>query len=56
LLEVAPDNIAALTKILGGVAHAIIGQFNNTGLLVVGREKISVDVLRSAWKGAGDNW
>jgi phosphoribosylformylglycinamidine synthase len=56
LLEVAPDNIAALTKILGGVAHAIIGQFNNTGLLVVGREKISVDVLRSAWKNAGDNW
>ena len=56
LLEVAPDNIAALTKLLGGVAHAIIGEFNNAGLLVVGKEKISVDVLRSAWKSAGDNW
>jgi len=56
LLEVAPDNITALTKLLGGVAHAIIGEFNNTGLLVVGEEKISVDVLRSAWKSAGDNW
>jgi phosphoribosylformylglycinamidine synthase len=56
LLEVTPSNVAALTKILGGVAHAVIGQFNNTGLLVAGHEKISVDVLRSAWKSAGDNW
>ncbi len=56
LLEVAPNNITALIKLLGGVAHAIVGEFNNTGLLVVGEEKISVDMLRSAWKSAGDNW
>ena len=56
LLEVAPENIASITTMLEGVAHAVIGQFNNGGLLVVGNEKISIGALREAWESAGVNW
>lgn len=56
LLEVAPRHVAAITALLGDVAHAVIGQFNNSGQLVVGDKKIFVSVLRDAWKSAGGNW
>jgi phosphoribosylformylglycinamidine synthase len=56
LLEVAPENIASITTMLAGVAHAVIGKFNNSGLLVVGNEKISIGALRAAWESAGVNW
>ena len=56
LLEVAPEHIASVTAMLAGVAHAVIGEFNNGGLLVVGEEKIAVGHLRAAWESAGGNW
>ena len=56
LLEVAPENITSITTMLAGVAHAVIGKFNNSGLLVVGNEKISIGALRAAWESAGVNW
>ncbi len=56
LLEVSPNNMATVISLLGGIPNAVIGEFNKTGLLVVGNEKISINMLRSSWESAGKNW
>ena len=56
LLEVSPNNMATVISLLGGIPNAVIGEFNKTGLLIVGNEKISINMLRSSWESAGKNW
>ncbi|MCE9619732.1 MAG: phosphoribosylformylglycinamidine synthase subunit PurL [Planctomycetes bacterium] len=56
LLEVAPEDVAAISKLLGTLVHAVVGEFDSSGGLRAGGESISVKSLRDSWESAGKSW
>jgi phosphoribosylformylglycinamidine synthase subunit PurSL len=56
LLEVEASRLAALGARLGGVPHAVIGRFDESGELSVAGERVAVRTLREAWNRGGEGW
>jgi phosphoribosylformylglycinamidine synthase len=51
LLEVRTADLAALSKALGDVPHAVVGSFNASGELTVAGASAKVADLGQAWSG-----
>ncbi|MFM7807751.1 MAG: AIR synthase-related protein, partial [Planctomycetota bacterium] len=56
LLEVEESKLAALRARLGSVTHAVIGRFDESGVLSVAGEQVPVRALREAWNRGGEGW
>jgi hypothetical protein len=51
LLEVEEKDIAALSKALGDVPHAVVGAFNASGELSLAGATVKVSILGERWSG-----
>ena len=54
--QIGLSKLAALRARLGSVAHAVIGRFDESGVLSVGGEQVPVQTLREAWNRGGEGW
>jgi phosphoribosylformylglycinamidine synthase len=56
LLEVTDANLTRVQRILGSLPHAVIGRFDDSGMLSVAGESMPIRELREAWNRGGEGW